>query len=53
MNEENIPLPDRLEFRKFDDMILFRGSGKDFFDYMTNYIFILIALFLPAFFYVF
>ena len=53
MNEEDISLPNNLEFRKFDDMILFRGSGKDFFDYMTNYIFILIALFLPAFFYVF
>ena len=53
MNEENFSLPDRLEFRKYDDIISFRGSGKDFFDYMTNYIFGLIFLFLPAFFYLF
>ena len=53
MNEEDISLPNDLEFRKFDDTVAFRGSGKDFFDYMTNYIFILIFLFLPAFFYLF
>lgn len=54
MNEEDISLPtNELDFRKFDDIISFRGSGKDFFDYMTNYIFILIFLFLPAFFYLF
>ncbi|MBR0518210.1 hypothetical protein IJJ97_00305 [bacterium] len=42
---------DKVEFREFDDKITFRGLGKDFFDYMTNYILISLLVFLPVFLY--